>query len=130
MASPCTPPTPCVHGLRAATPDALKTKCVLPGDKTCPFGISGPDLGARVEDPIGPVASSIVAGLHDACADSTWSDVYCRDAALRVLYDYDAVYWTLGCSSGSVSNAVCEVFKRLFSDWGKDGGFFSEDAYA
>ena len=130
MALPCTPPTPCAHGLRALTPEALKKKCVSPGDKTSPFGFCGPDLGSRVEDPIGPAATSIVDGLHAACADRTWSDVHCNDAALRVLYDYDAVYGTLGCTSESVSSAVYEVFQRLFSDWGQEGAFTFEDAYA
>ena len=113
MAAPCTPSGSEIRSVRAETPDALKAKCTSPGDKTRPFGTSGPDFGAVVEDPIVPVVTTLVTGLHSACSDMSWADVYCCDAALRVLYDYSAVYGTLGCTSDSMASAVYEVIKTV-----------------
>ena len=96
MAAPCTPIVPGIHGVRAETPDALKTKCVSPGDKTCPFDIAGPDFGAVVEDPIVLVVSNLVAGLHAFCADMTWADVYRRDAAASSPLRLFCRLWDIG----------------------------------
>jgi len=113
------------------TPDGLQRKDVSPGDKTCPYGApaaQGPQAARRIADPVVEVRADVKRHL-DQLLDADWSGVLQNDAALRVLFDYDAIYGILGSSPQSMESAVYSLFVQLFKDYRSSKRFSFPQAY-
>ena len=104
-------------------------KAVSPGDKSDPFRKVPVPPVEVVPDPVAPMEQHLLRELAKLQLSPDWSDLLWRDDALRVLFDYEAVYGTLGSTAESMETAVFELFSILFQNWGRESRFTYEDAY-
>ena len=104
-------------------------KAVSPGDKSNPFRKVPVRPVQVVPDPVGPMEQYSHQQLDSIGLNHDWSDLLRRDDALRVLFDYDAVYGTLGSTTESMEAAVYELFSMMFQNWGRERRFTYQDAY-
>ena len=111
----------------AATPPELQRKAVSPGDKTRPYGSADLTRACRT-DPTAAVSIKLCDDLNQML-DRSWTGLLENDAALRCVFDYSAVYGTLGSTPRSMDAAVFALFSKLFAGYQAKDGFAHAQAY-